>query len=463
MFSEARLFLKTGVWQVQTKRLTPRESFFIHGLRVILLSIKRFRANQCSLRASALTFYTLLSIVPALALVIGVAKGFGLQQALEKKLLQIPSHELVMVQIVEFARNMLLQTQGGVIAGIGVMFLLWTVLKVLEHIEKSFNDIWEVERGRSWARRFSDYFSLIFVCPLLLIPASGINVFIGSQVQTLTERSRFFQLLNPVFAIPLYFLPHLMLWALLTFLYIFMPNTRVRFSSALLGAFVASTLYQLVQWAYFFFQINVAQFNAVYGSFAAFPLFIVWLQISWIAVLYGSEVAYAKQYAYVYEMEPEGRLASHRFKSIVALLIASRCAKRFVARKEPPSSEELAEELELPVCLVQSVLQLMVEARVLALVYGTRSDEARYQPGSPVESMTVKSVLETVDHAGVDSLSAFEIPELERCRELVENFWGRLSSAPENLNVKDVPPVPHDETSAIHFEKQVINPIVNAS
>lgn len=463
MFSETKSFLKTGVWQVQARRLTPRESFFIRVLRTFLLAIKRFGANQCSLRASALTFYTLLSIVPAMALVLGVSKGFGLQTVLEKKLIQTPAHEQVMIQLVEFARNMLQQTEGGVVAGIGVAFLLWSVLKVLDHIEKSFNEIWEVPRGRSWARRFSDYLSLFFVIPLLFIPASGLNVYLSSQAATLAERHRFFQLLDPVFATTLYFLPAVLFLALLTFLYIFIPNTKVKFSSALIGALVAATFYQLVQWTYIRFQINVAQFNAVYGSFAAFPLFLVWLQVSWIAVLFGSEVAYAKQYESVYELEPEGRLASHRFKSIVALLMASRATKLFIENKEPLSTADFSAELELPICLVEDVLSLLVKARVLSIVYGDRSEERLYQPGRPVETMTVSGVLEAMDQVGINNLSAIETQEMEKCRDLLERFWARMKSVPENFNLRDVPPGSPEENSAIRFGKQVLNPIVNAS
>lgn len=439
MFGEMKSFFENGIWRIQISRLRGRESFSLHFLRVFSLSIKKFRSDQCILRASALTFYTLLSIVPALALVLGVAKGFGLQQALEAWLIKIPAHELVMIQVLEFARNMLLHSKSGIIAGAGVVFLLWTVLKVLGNVEQSFNDIWGVKQGRSFTRRFSDYFSLMLVCPLLIIPASGITVFISAQVQSFSEQYRVFQLLDPVFMVGLVLLPYLLLCALLTFIYIFMPSARVKFSSALTGAFVAGTFYQLIQWAYIHFQINVAQFNAVYGSFAAFPLFLIWLQLSWAIVLYGAEIAYAKQYEATYELEPEAREASTRLKSIVALMLAAHSSRLFHELKEPPSLQDFYLKLEFPMRLIQDSLHLLLKAHVLSVVRNPDSAEEKYQPGRPIETLTVKNVLEAIECAGTNSLTTGETPETQKYREIVERLWERVQNSPENLLLKDIP------------------------
>jgi membrane protein len=455
MFSEARSFFQHGIWRIRTRRLTRRESFFIHAFRIFILSFRKFKTDLCHLRASALTFYTLLSIVPAMAMALGVAKGFGLEAALEQKLIEIPSHERVMTQIVEFARNLLMSTQSSFIAGVGVAFLVWTVLRVLGQIEQSFNDIWSVKQSRSWARKFSDYLSLVFVCPLLLVLASSLTVYISSQVQFLSEQSRILGLFSPVLVTLLFLFPYMILWALLTFLYIFMPNAKVRFLSAFLGAFVAVTFYQVVQWSYIFFQINVAQFDAVYGSFAAFPLFLIWLQLSWVAVLYGAEIAYAKQYEFVYEMEPEAKEASNRLRSLVAILIASQAARRFQELKEPSSAGELSEELELPACLIQDVLAMLVKAKILSVAAKPQTEETYYQPGRPLDTLTIKDILETLDETGVNVLSGTESAEMEKCRALLGKFWKRLEILPENLNLREIASLRPEEPDA-RFLKQVL-------
>lgn len=459
MFSEAKSFFEQGIWRIRIRRLTRRESFFIHAFRIFVLSLRKFKSDQCALRASALTFYSLLSLVPALAMALGIAKGFGLEDVLEKKLIEIPSHEKVMTQIVEFSRNLLINSESTFVAGVGVIFLLWTVLKVLGQIEDSFNGIWSVERPRTWARKFSDYLSLIFVCPLLLVLASSVTVFISSQIQFLSGL-QFLGVFNPVFVTLLFLFPYGILWALLTFLYIFMPNVKVRFFSALLGAFVAVTFYQVVQWSYIVFQLNAAQFNSIYGSFAAFPLFLIWMQLSWLAVLYGAEIAYAKQYESVYEMEPEAKEASPRLRALVSILIVSRVARRFSELKDPYSARELSEELELPARLILDALSLLVKAKVITAASKKNSEEVYYQPGRPIVNLTIKDILQTLDTAGINALSGTENAEMEKCRDILEKFWDRLGSLPENLSLKDLTALPEEPQA--RFSKQVF-PSANAS
>ena len=263
-------FFDRDIWRIHTKKLSPRRSFFIKQLRVIVLAVREFRGNQCQLNASALTFYTLLSIVPVVAMAFGIAKGFGFDQLLEKQLLaKFPGQEQTIGQIIAFANNLLKDTQGGLIAGVGVIVLFWTVIKVLNSIEASFNDIWGIKQGRSLGRKVSDYLSIMLICPFFVIASSGVTVFLSTQIELIVQKLAFLGSLGTLILLSLHILPYVIMWVLFTFIYVFMPNTKVNLSSGIIGGIVAGTIYQVVQVIYIKFQVGVGNANVIYGSFAA--------------------------------------------------------------------------------------------------------------------------------------------------------------------------------------------------
>ena len=244
VIEQAIRFLDRDIWRIHTKKLSRRKSFLIKQLRVMVLSVREFRGNKCQLNASALTFYTLLSIVPMAAMAFGIAKGFGFEQMLAKQMLEkFPGQEETISQIILFANNLLQNTKGGIVAGVGVVVLFWTVIRVLNSIENSFNDIWGVKKHRSWGRKFSDYLSLMLICPIFFLVASSATVFITSQITTVTHKVAILGVMGPVIFTLLKILPYAVFWGLLTFIYIFMPNTTINFKSALLGGIVAGTVY----------------------------------------------------------------------------------------------------------------------------------------------------------------------------------------------------------------------------
>ena len=289
-------FITTDIWRIRLKDIPRARSFFLKLLRIIILAVRGFDEDRCQLRASALTFYSLLSIVPVVAIIFGIAKGFGFQEGLEKELLdKFSEHQAVLVQVMEFAKSLLETTKGGLIAGIGLAVLFWTVIKVLGSIENSFNNVWGVKKSRPWSRKFTDYMSVLLIAPILFILSSSLMVFITSQVTFITEKFALLGYFSSLIFFLLKLLPYCIVWILFTFIYIFMPNTKVRFTSGLVGGIVAGTIYQLVQWGYIAFQVGVAKYNAIYGSFAALPLFLVWLQLSWLVVLFGAEICFSHQ------------------------------------------------------------------------------------------------------------------------------------------------------------------------
>ncbi|MBU0469324.1 MAG: YihY/virulence factor BrkB family protein [Candidatus Omnitrophica bacterium] len=432
-------FLKIDVWRIRTKKVSRLRSFWITQLRIILLSIRGFAEDKCQLRASALTFYSLLSIVPVVAMAFGIAKGFGFEQMLEKQLMaRFTGQESVIGQVIGFATSLLEDTKGGVIAGIGIGILFWTVVKVLGNIESSFNDIWGVKKARSLGRKFSDYLSIMLICPILLIMSSSITVLITSQVKLVLAKISFLGALSPLILTLLQLLPYCVIWILFTFIYIFMPNAKVNFKSGLFGGIIAGTIYQVVQWAYITFQVGVSKYGAIYGSFAALPLFLVWLQISWLIVLFGAEISFAEQNVETYEFEPDCLKASLSCKRLLSLRIAQLCIKYFVEGKEPLNAKGISQLLEMPIRLVRDLLYDLSESGVLIEVKTSENKSSAYHPAIYLDQLTIKNVLNMLDERGINDIPIAESKELEKLAQSLNTFDEQNKNSKENWILKDI-------------------------
>lgn len=403
------------------------------------MAIRRFIEDKCDSRASALTFYSLLSIVPVVAMAFAVAKGFGVEKMLSEQLLaKLEGHEEVAERVIGFAQSMLENTKGGAIAGVGIVVLLWTVIKVLGNIEASFNDIWGVKTPRKMGRKLADYLSVMMICPVLLIIASSVTVMLTTRVAVMVERLSFLGYLANVIVWFLKILPYGVIWIVFTFIYAFMPNTKVQFKSALWAGILAGTIYQLIQLAYITFQVGVANYGAIYGSFAALPLFLVWLQLSWVILLLGAEFSFAHQNVATYEFESDCRNVSHAFKQLVALLIASLCVKRFVVEEEPPTAEDISRELEVPIRLVRSVIFELTDTRILSQVYGKDHGEPAYQPACDIHGLTAATIMERLDQHGIDSIPIAESSDLNKIQETLQRLGEVKRQSPANLELEEL-------------------------
>jgi membrane protein len=432
-------FLKTDIWRIQARKLPKRKSFFIRQARIFLLAFSGFAEDLCQLRASALTFYTLLSIVPIAAMAFGIAKGFGFEKMLEQLLLErFPGQQEVLNQVIGFSNSLLANTQGGLIAGVGIIILFYTVVKVLGSIEDSFNDIWGVKVPRSFTRKFSDYMSIMLICPILLIMASSATVVVASELKVIIERFVFLGWMGKAIIFALNVLPFAVVWIVFTFIYMFMPNTKVNFKAGLFGGIVAGTLYQIAQWTYIKFQVQVLNYGAVYGSFAALPLFLIWLQTSWLIVLFGAEISFAEQNVETYEFEPDCLKVSHEFKKLLSLHIMHRCVKNFHQGKKPLSVEEINHEMEIPIRLVRQILFELIECGLLTEVKAFGSSTLLYQPAISVERLTVLDVISCINQNGIDNIPVAETAELDHLKNVLEKFQETLAKSPSNKLLKEI-------------------------
>jgi membrane protein len=266
-------------------------------IKTFILAFRNVKGYQLSTRSSALTYNSLLSIVPLLAVIFAIAKGFGFQNIIQSELFHYMGWQKeVMTNAMSFIDKSLEYAKTGVFLGIGVVLLFYTVVKLLSAIEKNFNDIWRVKKSRSIYRMFTDYFALFLIAPLFLIVNAGFSIFLNS-VSSRSEVIDF--VVSPILEI----IPYMIVIFLFTFLFIYIPNTKIKFTSALFGGVFSGILFQLVQYFYINGQINISNYNAIYGSFAALPLLLLWLQTSWFICLFGVALSFSYQNVHKFNFE----------------------------------------------------------------------------------------------------------------------------------------------------------------
>ena len=271
--------------------------------------------------ASTLTYSTLLAIVPVVAVIFAIARGFGYNRYIETWFRStLDSQPQVAEVIIGFVNSYLVHTKSGIVFGVGLMFMLWTVIMLTRNIEQVFNDIWGVYHQRSIMRTFTDYLAMFFILPILIIVISGIMLFMTSISSVVNET----YMIGPFLKFLIDALPSVMLAGIISILYVFMPNTHVRWRNVILPAIFAALLMQMLQQFYIHSQLWVSSYNAIYGSFAALPLFMLWLQFSWTIILVGAELTYTKQNLEYFSHGISKTELSHRHRLMRCCVIAGR-------------------------------------------------------------------------------------------------------------------------------------------
>ena len=425
-------FFTEKIWHIRLDKVDKRQSFFLRQLRIFSLAIKGFNEDKCLTKATALTFYTLFSIVPVLALVFAISKGFGYEKDLQLMIAaSYPEYKQILDQAFISANSMLANTRGGIIAGFGIVLLLWSVLKLLVNIEENFNEIWEIKKGRTWIRKVTDYLTVMLVSPLLLIVGGGLTVAIQTKVGNM-------HLLGSLSTILIQLLAFSLVACVFGFLYLVLPNTKVNFKSAIIAAIIGTILFELLEWAYVKFQIGANSLNAIYGGFAALPLFLIWVQYSWYVVLFGAEIAFANQNVDHYELENEISKLSVRYKKVISLMIANLVAKRFFEGEKPLNSIEIAQKLDLPVRLARTVINDFVTAGIFIEMRTDIEKEIVYQPGITESKLTVKNILEALEKNGVNNLPISDTSELIHINQLMHDLEKSLDNELGNTFIKDI-------------------------
>ena len=432
-------FIKTEIWLLKTSQYHPVLGFLIRQLRIILIAIKGFRDHRIQLRASALTYYSLLSIVPVAAMVFGIAKGFGFEARLENELRKMISEREEMAEVLkyvlEFANSMLDNINGGIIAGVGLIFLFWSIMKLLGNIENSFNVIWQIRKPRVFARKFADYLSMMLIAPILFFLSSTITVYLGNIAGS---ESIIGENLGPLLLVIVKLMPYMLIFLLFTLLYVIMPNTKVQFKYALNAGLIAGIIFQITQFLYIYFQVGVGRYGAIYGSFVALPLFLFWLQISWLIVLLGAEMSFAYQNLEKYEFESEVLGISRKNRRLLTFLLMYTIIKKFQTGEKPNTSAKLSYELGIPVRLVRDIIYDLIEANLLVEAVTDSLKVNAYLPAIDINLINVGLLFERLEMSGDDRVMAEQSKHLKIFAGIQQSLYEAIYSSPANKLLKDL-------------------------
>ncbi len=413
----ATFIAETAIGEDSERYRNPAVRWAVQQYRLLFYTARGLVEHGTLVRSAALTFYTLMSIVPVAAVIFAVVKGFGLTETLLDNLYGIfPQHPEVIEYLIGFAERALARTQGGVVAVVALVTLFWAVIRAFASIESAFNNIWEVKTARSLTRQYSTYITIVVVVPLLWAATRALGLYVDAQLGLGSSAWSFVVSKCAVLV---------MTWLIFAVLYTAIPNTKVRFRSALTAGVVAGTLFMLFQWGYVYLQRWMTSYNAIYGSFAALPLFLIWMQTSWQILLFGGELSFAYQNVARFAVERESLRISYdrRRRAMLAVMVVA--ARRFCAAQGSTGPEEIRGQLGLPTRLVNDLLYELAKAGMLAPVASEDAEhEVRFVPARDLTSLTLCDVIDAVETQGDATFAPSRAPEIGRVNEA----WSRIAA-----------------------------------
>ena len=391
-------FFEKDLWRISEGDVSPFRFLWLEVLKKVVLAIRFFTAKRVLQKAAALTYSTLLAIVPIMAVVFAIARGFGYSRFIEVWFRQaFESQPQAAEVIIGFVNSYLVHTKSGVFLGIGLLFMLYTVLMLVSNVEDAFNEIWQVTKPRSIFRTFTDYLAVFFVFPIFIVVTSGISIFVATIANSMPD----FQLLGSTLRFLIDLSPYVLMSAMFIALYVFMPNTHVKISCALIPGILAGIAMQGLQIFYIHSQLFLSSYNAIYGSFAALPLFMLWVQISWTICLFGAELCYTNQNLDYYDYDANTREISHRYRLMLAALLMSHICKRFANGQKALSALELRQVTNIPIRFVNDLLFDLLNARLIVeLTSDEKGETSRFMPAEDISRMTVGLMIDRLESYG---------------------------------------------------------------
>lgn len=391
-------FFKVGIWHVKRQDVPAWKYFVYSAAKKLLLAVERATTKRMMNAASALTYSTLLAIVPILAVVFAVARGFGYNKYMESWFRDtLASQPQAADVIVGFVNSYLVHTKSGVFLGVGLVFMLWTVFMLVGNIEQTFNHIWQVKKPRSLFRTVTDYMAMFLLVPIVIVVTSGLSIFVA----TVSDSMEGYALLAPVMRFIIVLMPYVFMSAVFVALYVFMPNTKVKLGCAIVPGILAGVAMQGLQLVYIHSQIWVSSYNAIYGSFAALPMFMLWVQISWIICLFGAELCYTSQNLEDFAFRVKTEDISHRYRLMMSVMLAALICKRFDEGGRPYTALELKLKTDIPVRIVNDLLYELTRVHVIIEVMGDeKGQEVMFQPAETTERLSVGTLVSRLESEG---------------------------------------------------------------
>lgn len=425
-------FFSRTVWTKKESDYTSKKAATaVRLFKILAYTFKGMGEHRTAVRASALTFYTLMSLVPIIALVFAVVKGFGFDTDLLNSLYtRFPNATDVIDLIFKFVENLLARTKGGIIASVGFVTLVWAVMRVFGNIESAFNSIWEIRQQRTIGRKFADYMTVIFIAPIMWIISNSIANLVKKTISVYNSWA-----LDALYTL----LALAVIWLLFAVVYSVLPNTRVKFRNALIAGIVAGTAFTIFQEGYFYIQKYLTSYNAIYGTFAALPLLLIWLQSSWQIVLLGAELSFAYQNIDRYEQERESLLISHENRRKITLATMLIVVRNYLDNHGAMTSEEIAHRLELPVRIVKDVTFELAESGMLLLVKSPDDEKINmYSPARDVHTTRIWDIIVAVENNGRQMQCPADQVEMRQVEQICALMNNELDHSPNNKYLTDI-------------------------
>ena len=398
LINRITVFVTKDIWSFELYQKGPLRRAVANTVKVMVIAIRTFLDDKVMTRAAALTYSTLFAIVPILALIFAIARGFGFENIVTGLLENgIIGENESLNSVTQFIDGYMQYVSSGAFIGIGLLFLLFSVYSLADGIEANLNSIWHIKKSRRMGRKITDYFSLILLIPIGIICLCGVSL-LASNILSHMEG---FQLLGGFTKFIVEdAMPYLIAGLILTGFYIYMPNTKVKFKYAIIPGIIAGILFQALQKLYFDGQFELSSYNAIYGGFAALPLFLLWLNISWAIILFGCELAYVSQNNDNFNYFKEPDKISRRHEDFYCLMVMSRICKRFNDHQPALTRKELADDLHIPLRYVVSSLDTLAESGLLETVLQNDEREPAYVPATDTKQITVVKVLSAINNSG---------------------------------------------------------------
>ncbi len=413
-------FFIRKLWNKDTAMVGKAMSLEIKAFRLIYVIIKGFSEEQLILRAMSLVYTTLLSFVPLLAVSFSVLKAFGVHTRFMIFIYYFleplgDSGVDLSMKIIGFVENVKISVLGS----IGLSALIYTVISTVQKMEGALNYIWGIKGTRGLTQRFSNYMSVLLVGPVLIFSAIGITTTLMSS--TLMKKLMAVQMLGPVMYMLSRLAPYILISAAFTLIYIFLPNTRVRFRSALAGGITAAILWQTIGWIFTSFVASSAQYSAIYSGFATLILFLIWLYWNFLTLLIGARVSFYTQHPQLLDAGSKIMILSDRLKERLAIAIMFLVGHSFHDNQLHWKFVSLTQKLGVPSEFVREVLSILEEK---GLLVPTHHEPPAYLPGKDLERITLNEIIASVRISGEDTHSNTQslasLPEVDGIMKHIE-------------------------------------------
>lgn len=423
-------YLWSDVWS------DTRDNWYIKLIKTLNLTVKSFLNANLQSQAAALTYHTILALVPALAILFAIGRGFGFHNLLETQLFNyIPAQKETLDTVVGFVDAYLAQSSQGLFVGIGIALLLWTMISLMSNIEGAFNSIWGIKQGRSIWRKITDYTAMLLILPVLMICSSGLSLFMTSTLQNLFA----FDFMSPVISILLKCASYIFTWLFFAAMFMLIPNTKVKFKNALIAGVFTGTGFLILQWIFVSGQMYVSKYNAIYGSFSFLPLLLIWLQFTWVIILSGIAICYSSQSIYRFNFSDKINIISKDYRSKITLAMMAIIVRHFDNGNKAITLDDFTNKYDFPPRIAIEIIEELVEAKLVSkTILIDKDEEIGLQPAVDINKLSIAYVLNRLDNHGASGFVPNFDSNFSEISKALDNIESVITNNAGSTLIKDI-------------------------